>query len=473
MDTPKKKMRGASGGGTSQSTGTKKKVPGAPPGSPPKTTEEKKKQTKLRAALNKVLPEAEIRELLRDDPSAIVSALSSFKSLNQIDNLETALAYYQDRLMKRVVATFDPFIRDNKLPSEEQIKSLLDPRLSSTAMQLGGPDDEKDVLRTLTRFFKGQTPAMAPDIGEPTLMKPAEPTKKKLVDVTSSTSPAKPVPGSPGGAETSSGTPTMEDPAEEMKEEEDEDETPRTPPAQTPRAEPPPTATSSSTSQSEPTRRREEPFVLPTAIDSIPPARLSSSFKTVAELNSDIRYFLKNFASILKPEAAAYKKLDKKSLPLLIRFHSRIVGKLSPSVNSETGRKIGVVLDAKAYIESEVKRLMQESTFSQMRPDDVVVDVGQNDPEQKDVKDIGDFEVKRSADGGLSSRRESIYRYAPTEGDPAVGLQGKSAKQKKKPRRLNMLPAEQINQSTTAQRLVKQNPFLRSDRRTNRLIYLS
>ena len=470
---PKKNMRGgATGGGTAQA----KSKPPAPPKLARQTSKE---TTRVRALFKKKLSDADIDRLLGTEPSAIIQIMSDFEKDNKIDNLEKALGFKNTggkSIRPRMVKQFSEYLRGG-LPSEAQLKSDLD--------RIKGGAGSDSAAQNLAKFFSGNAPAMAPDIPSPVKMTAADLEKRmresepggarKLVDVTDGPPGVKVVPGAPGGAESRSSTPTTnsmgEDPREEMK----EDETPRTPPAQTPRAQPaPPTATATSTSQSEtPSGPRGEPFVLPTAIDSIPPARLSSSFKSVAELNSDIRYFLKNFATILKPEAAAYKKVDKKSLPLLIRLHSRIVGKLSPKVNSETGKKIGVVLDAKAYIAAEVKRLMQESTFSQMRPDDVVVDVGQNDPEQKDVKDIGDFEVKRSADGGLSSRRESIYRYAPTEGDPAVGLQGKSAKQKKKPRRLNMLPAEQINQSTTAQRLVKQNPFLRSDRRTNRLIYLS
>ena len=218
---------------------------------------------------------------------------------------------------------------------------------------------------------------------------------------------------------------------------------------------------------------KEEPFVLPTRMDSIPPSRLSSSFKSVEDLNDDIKYFLKNFGNLLKSEKGIYKKIGKNDKPNLIKLHSRIVGKLSPKIPKDMrGKKVGVVLDAQEYIRSEMKRLMENNSFSSMSPGDVVIDVGYNDKvNDPNVKDFGDFEVKRNSEGGLSSRREGIYRYAPTEGNEDVGLEDVPERKKRKPRRLANIPLKEINEATTAKRMVRRNPFARNVK-TIKLKYL-
>ena len=97
---------------------------------------------------------------------------------------------------------------------------------------------------------------------------------------------------------------------------------------------------------------------------------------------------------------------------------------------------------------------------------------GYNDKENNpDVKDFGDFEVKRNSEGGLSSRREGIYRYAPTEGNDEVGLENLPETKKRKPRRLANIPLKEINEATTAQRMVRRNPFARNVK-TIKLKYL-
>ena len=220
--------------------------------------------------------------------------------------------------------------------------------------------------------------------------------------------------------------------------------------------------------------KKSEPYVLPTKMDSIPPSRLSSSFKDVEDLNDDIKYFFKNFGSLLKTEKGIYKKIGKTDKPNLIKLHSRIVGKLSPKIPDDRskGKKMGVVIDAQDYIRQEMKRLMENNTFSNMSPSDVIVDVGYNEESNDpDVKDYGDFEVKRNSEGGLSSRRESIYRYQPTEGKDEVGLEGVPERKKRKPRRLANIPLKEINEATTAKRMVRRNPFSRNVK-TVKLKYL-
>ena len=135
--------------------------------------------------------------------------------------------------------------------------------------------------------------------------------------------------------------------------------------------------------------------------------------------------------------------------------------------NKTPAGKVGVVIDAQEYIQREMKRLMENNTFSSMRPEDVVVDVGHNDKQEEDTQDFGDFEVKRNSQGGLSSRREGVYRYQPTMGNDEVGAEKKRGKH----RRLANIPLRQINEARTAQRMVRINPF-RKPVKTIKLKYL-
>ena len=211
----------------------------------------------------------------------------------------------------------------------------------------------------------------------------------------------------------------------------------------------------------------------PTSMDDIPSGRLSSSFKTVEQLNDDIKYFLKTFPALLKREAGFYKKINKKSLKQVRELHSRIVGILKPqsmpSGQKSQGRKVGVVIDAQEYIKNEMKRLLENETFSNLKPANVVLDVGGDDEgEGRDetTRDFGNFEVKKNDEGGLYARREAIYRYLPTEGDESVN----SSKERKNNRLAN-IPLRQINRAKTAKKMNRRNPFQKPVK-TVRLKYL-
>ena len=210
---------------------------------------------------------------------------------------------------------------------------------------------------------------------------------------------------------------------------------------------------------------------LPSKSDFIPPERLGTRGKTAKELLNDIEYFFKNFSSQLTREKEFFKNVDKSNIDQLRELHNRIVGKLAPK--EQKNKKIGIVVDADQYIREQLKKILQEQTFSSLRPADVVIDVGNRAAEGRDpdTKDFGDFAVKRTIDGGLAAQREAIYRYMPSENDDAVGEKGKTAKQRKKPNRLTMLNPRLNNKRTNAIRMNVDNPF-RVPQKTIKLKYL-
>ena len=118
-----------------------------------------------------------------------------------------------------------------------------------------------------------------------------------------------------------------------------------------------------------------------------------------------------------------------------------------------------------------MKKILQEQTFSSLRPDDVVIDVGSRTSEGRDTKDFGDFAIKRTIDGGLASSREAIFRYMPNENDEEVGEKGQTEKQRKKPNRLSLPKPRLNNERTNAIRMNVRNPF-RVPQKTMKLKYL-
>ena len=104
---------------------------------------------------------------------------------------------------------------------------------------------------------------------------------------------------------------------------------------------------------------------LPTKAELIPKIRLSTRGKDIKELLDDINYFLSNFKSQLKKEKDFFSKVDKKNINQLRELHGRIVGKLQPNLPArETDKKVGVVINADEYIREQMKRILNESTFS-------------------------------------------------------------------------------------------------------------
>ncbi len=118
-----------------------------------------------------------------------------------------------------------------------------------------------------------------------------------------------------------------------------------------------------------------------------------------------------------------------------------------------------------------MKKILQEQTFSSLRPQDVVIDVGSRASEGRDTKDFGDFAVKRTIDGGLASTREAVFRYMPSENDQDVGEEGKTEKQRKKPNRISMPKSRLNNERTPAMRMNVKNP-IRFPQKTMKVKYL-
>ena len=208
---------------------------------------------------------------------------------------------------------------------------------------------------------------------------------------------------------------------------------------------------------------------LPSKSDFIPPMRLGTRGKDIKELLDDISYFMKNFKSQLKREGEFFKQIDKKNISQVRELHDRIVGKLAPKQKSEA-KRVGIVLNADDYIREQMKRILQEQTFSNLRPQDVVIDVGKREA-GTDNKDFGDFEIKRTIDGGLASKREAVYRYMPTENDTQVNAEDLTELQQRKPKRISLPKPRLNNERTTAIRMNVRNPF-RVPQKTMKLKYL-
>ena len=209
---------------------------------------------------------------------------------------------------------------------------------------------------------------------------------------------------------------------------------------------------------------------LPSKSDFIPPMRLGTRGKDVKELLDDISFFMKNFKSQLKREGDFFKQIDKTNISQVRELHNRIVGKLAPEKKKDQGKRVGIVVNADDYIREQMKRILQEQTFSSLRPQDVVIDVGSKEAESN-TKDFGDFEIKRTIDGGLASKREAVYRYMPSEKDDEVGERDLSKLQKRKPKRIALPKPRLNNERTTAIRMNLNNPF-RVPQKTMKLKYL-
>ncbi len=185
-------------------------------------------------------------------------------------------------------------------------------------------------------------------------------------------------------------------------------------------------------------------------VSDIPNSRASSDFKTVKQLNDDIKYFFSNFGEALKDEEARYKSMSKTSKKLVLDMHKRIVAKLGVKSSNKKGENIGVVIDGKDYVKKMVNEILLTQSASKLRPDDLIINV--TDPEQKkdkDLSDIGTYEVK----GGRSVQREPIYQFIPTDNSDVY-------KESKKPNRITKL-AMPKTKAETYQKEYKQNEFAR------------
>jgi len=443
-----------------------------------KMTKVNPQQTKLRAAFKEQFPDDILKSLfLGKEQSRLLAEMKSFKETEGIQDLKMSLDLRQKQKgRKDIVEVFDGYLTQGLPTKEQYLKDMS--RIKKNYKDI--PQRPDDFIN-IEKFF-AEPEATAP-VSPPSL-NPEEEEKEKMgkEDVKEKFKKLKKDVEEKQKEEELQKfmEKELEKFMEESKEEQEEQEETKEEEKEETKQEEQEEEETKQEEQEKPkkekmrTRRtvRIEPEILPTKMDSIPPSRLSSSFKDVDDLNDDIKYFLKNFKSILKTEAGFYKKVDKKNKNQLIKLHSRIVGKLSPKIKTEgfQGKKVGVVIDAQEYIKNEMKRLLENNSFSRMRPQDVVIDVGDNtDKDDPDAQDIGDFEIKKGPDG-LAARREAIYRYLPTEADEEVGMKGRK-RASRKPKRLANIPLKPINERYTAERMVARNPFARNVR-TIKLKYL-
>jgi len=198
----------------------------------------------------------------------------------------------------------------------------------------------------------------------------------------------------------------------------------------------------------------------PRKIDSIPKNRLITENKDAATLRDDINYLFREFPDQLKNLNKNKKNIMKMSLPLLKKLHKRIVNILQPSPGMQTsGKRIGVVIDAEAYITRKVNELLVNratESFNLPNLEPIGDDEEDRDP---DVKDIGSYEIKRGPDGGLNSQKEPVYRYIPTTQDDQVEENNYDFESKRKPKRISLPKTKMRNLTQTAKREVRENPF--------------
>ena len=187
-----------------------------------------------------------------------------------------------------------------------------------------------------------------------------------------------------------------------------------------------------------------------TQISDIPNSRLASDFKTVKQLNDDIKYFFSNFEEALKDEQARYKSMSKTSKKVVLDMHKRIVTKLKAKSPDKKGENIGVVIDGKDYVKKMVNEILLTQSASKLTPEDLIINV--TDPDQqkdKNLSDIGTYEVK----GGRSVQKEPIYQFIPTDNSDVY-------KPSKKPSRITKL-AMPKTRAQTYQKEYKNDEFAR------------
>ena len=164
----------------------------------------------------------------------------------------------------------------------------------------------------------------------------------------------------------------------------------------------------------------------------IPKERLGTEGKSVEILNSDIKYFLKRFPDLLKLERNVYNKSDKKDRKLLVDIHRRIQAKLSSPEDEEKSKRIGIILDADAYIDTKINEILARKTLEGLTPANLV-DITK-EPKSKG-KDVGSYTLTKMG-GRDVVQNAPVYRAIPSTSDEAQMEEEKEPKEAK------------INQST-------------------------
>jgi hypothetical protein len=159
----------------------------------------------------------------------------------------------------------------------------------------------------------------------------------------------------------------------------------------------------------------------------IPKERLGTEGKSVKILNDDIKYFLQRFPDLLKLERNVYNKSDKKDRKLLVDIHRRIQAKLSSPEDEEKTKRIGIILDADAYIDSKINEILARKTLEGLTPANLV-DIT-NEPKSIG-KDVGSYTLTKMG-GRDVVQNAPVYRAIPSTSDEAQVEEEKEPKEAK------------------------------------------
>lgn len=205
--------------------------------------------------------------------------------------------------------------------------------------------------------------------------------------------------------------------------------------------------------------------VLPTAVDLIPPERLSSEDKTVQQLKDDIDYFYINFPEKLR----RIKKPRSSNLKVLQRAHKRIVAVLrGDKVDRDAEKQIGVIIKGSDFIKDKLKEIILENSINGLSAEDLLVNIeGEKDTEKPTA---GNYEFKTNPVTGKEyAEGQPVSRLIPTT-EPAQ-VNTKQATYKKPVARIPMTKTMYRGKEVTAKKMVASNPFLDSRQPKIRLKY--
>jgi hypothetical protein len=261
--------------------------------------------------------------------------------------------------------------------------------------------------------------------------------------------------------------------AEELQTE--ELRTPRETEAQA-EAQQPPNVTTEISKQDQPPEGKENRINIGQQVDDIPKetklskideSRFSTQFKTIAQLNEDIKYFISNFGNVLgKTLIEEYNKINKQNLAQVRRLHGKMSGVLQTDKKKEV--KIGIIIDADEYIREKINMVIAQNATSGLKASGLIINV-EGEPTKEGDKSIGNFDVRKARLGGsLAYQREPVYRFIPKSNPQNVDLE-----ERKKPsgRGIQMLGTKRIDLVSTATRQRANDPFAKS-RNTIKLKYI-
>ena len=205
--------------------------------------------------------------------------------------------------------------------------------------------------------------------------------------------------------------------------------------------------------------------VLPTAVDLIPPERLSSEDKTVQQLKDDIDYFYINFPEKLR----RVKKISSNNLQVLQRFHKRVVALLrGDKVDRDAEKQVGVIIKGESYIKDVLKEIILENSINGLSASDLLVNIeGEPNVEKPSA---GDYEFKVNPTTGKEfADAQPVSRLIPTT-DPQQ-TDAMKATYKKPISRIPMPKTMYRGPEVTARNQVAANPFLEARQPKIRLKY--